>query len=108
MTMGGFTVNLEALEQCRTEVSGQVGPMAAAADDLPAGVGAGSFGDLDGAGKLADAVNAFSEAVGVEIGAASERLSQVGVAVEAVIDSVRGTDQVNARCLTPAGGAGTR
>ncbi len=106
--MGGFTVNVEALEQCRTEVSGQVGPMAAAADGLPASVSAGSFGDLDGAGKLADAVNAFSEAVGVEIGTASERLAQVGVAVEAVIDSVRETDQNNARCLVPAYGVGTR
>jgi hypothetical protein len=103
MTMGGFAVNLEALEQCRTEVSGQVGPMAAAGDGLPAGVSAGSFGDLDGAGKLADAVHAFSEAVGVEIDKASERLAQVGVAVEAVIDSVRQTEQSNALCLTPAG-----
>jgi hypothetical protein len=101
--MGGFTVNLEALEQCRTEVSGQVGPMAAAADDLPAGVSAGTFGDLDGAGKLADAVNAFSDAVGAEIGKASERLAQVGVAVEAVIDSVRETEQANTLCLTPVG-----
>jgi hypothetical protein len=100
--MGGFAVNIEALEQCRTEVTGQVGPMAAAGDDLPAAVSAGTFGDLDGAGKLADAVNNFAEAVGVEIGKASERLSQVGVAVEAVIDSVRGTDQNSALCLTPA------
>lgn len=100
--MGGFTVNVEALEQCRTEVSGQVGPMAAAGDDLPAGVSAGSFGDLDGAGELADAVNAFSDAVGIEIGKASERLTQVGVAVEAVIDSVRATDQNNVRRLVPA------
>lgn len=100
--MDGFTVNFEALEQCRTELSGQAGPMAAAADSLPAGVGAGSFGDLDGAGALADAVNAFSEAVGTEIDKASERLAQVGVAVEAVIDSVRETDRVSARCLTPA------
>lgn len=99
--MTGFIVNIEALEQCRTEVSGQVGPMAAAADGLPAGVSAGSFGDLDGAGKLADAVNAFTEAVGIEIDKASERLGQVGVAVEAVIDSVRGTEQNNALCLTP-------
>jgi hypothetical protein len=99
--MTGFIVNFEALEQCRTEVSGQVGPMAAAADGLPAGVSAGSFGDLDGAGKLADAVNAFSEAVGIEIDKASERLGQVGVAIEAVIDSVRGTDQNSALCLTP-------
>lgn len=102
MTMGGFTVNLEALEQCRTEVSGQVGPMAAAADGLPTGVSAGSFGDLDGAGKLADAVNAFSDAVGVEIGKASERLTQVAAAVEAVIGSVRESDLNSARCLTPA------
>lgn len=100
--MSGFTVNIEALEQCRTEVSGQVGPMAAAADGLPAEVSAGSFGDLDGAGKLADAVNAFSEAVGVEIGAASERLTQTGTAVEAVIDTVRETDLNSALCLTPA------
>jgi len=100
--MDGFTVNFEALEQCRTEVSGQAGPMAAAADGLPAGVSAGSFGDLAGAGALADAVNAFSDAVGVEIGKASERLTQVGAAVEGVIDSVRATDQNNVRCLTPA------
>jgi hypothetical protein len=102
MAMDGFTVNFEALEQCRTEVSGQVGPMAAAADGLPAGVSAGSFGDLEGAGALAGAVSAFSEAVGVEIGKASERLAQVGAGVEAVIDTVRGTDQNNARCLAPA------
>jgi chorismate synthase len=102
MAMDGFTVNFEALEQCRTELSGQTGPMAAAADGLPTGVSAGSFGELDGAGQLADAVNAFAEAVGVEIGKASERLTQVGAAVEAVIDTVRGTDQNNARCLTPA------
>ena len=100
--MGGFTVNVEALEQCRTEVSGQAGPMAAAADNLPAGVSAGAFGDLEGAGALADVLNAFTEGVGVEIGKASERLAQVGVAVEAVIDSVRETDRVSARCLTPA------
>ena len=100
--MDGFTVNFEALEQCRTEVSGQTGPMAAAADGLPGGVSAGSFGDLEGAGQLADAVNAFSEAVGAEIGAASERLTQVGAGVEAVIDSVRGTEQNNVRCLAPA------
>jgi hypothetical protein len=99
--MTGFIVNFEALEQCRTEVSGQVGPMAAAADGLPADIGAGSFGDLDGAGKLADALNTFAEGVGVEIDKASERLAQVGVAIEAVIDSVRGTDQNNALCLTP-------
>ena len=99
--MSRFTVNIEALEQCRTEVSGQVGPMAAAADGLPAGASAASFGDLDGAGKLADAVNAFTEAVGAEIDKASERLGQVGVAIEAVIDSVRGTDQNSALCLTP-------
>jgi hypothetical protein len=102
MAMDGFTVNFEALEQCRTEVSGQAGPMAAAADGLPADVSAGSFGDLEGAGKLADAVNAFSEALGVEIGKASERLNQVGGAVEAVIDSVRATEQNNVRCLAPA------
>ena len=42
------------------------------------------------------------EAVGTEIDKASERLAQVGVAVEAVIDSVRETDRVSARCLTPA------
>lgn len=102
VTMDEFTVNFEALEQCRTEITGQAGPMAAAADDLPAGLSAGSFGDLEGAGSLADAVNAFSEGVGVEIGKASELLTQVGVAVEAVIDTVRGTDQTNALCLTPA------
>ncbi len=101
--MTGFIVNFEALEQCRTELSGQAGPMAAAADGLPAGVSAGSFGDLDGAASLADAVNAFSEAVGVEIDKAGERLAQVGVAVEAVIDSVRETEQANALCLTPVG-----
>jgi hypothetical protein len=102
MAMDGFTANFEALEQCRTEVSGQAGPMAAAADGLPAGVSAGSFGDIEGAGGLADAVNAFSEAVGTEIGKASERLTQVGTAVEAVIDSVRETEQNNVRCLAPA------
>lgn len=100
--MDEFSVNVEALEQCRTEMSGQAGPMAAAGDGLPAGVSAAAFGDLEGAGGLVDAVNAFSEAVGVEIGRASELLAQAGVAVEAVIDSVRGTDLNNARCLTPA------
>lgn len=100
--MDEFTVNFEALEQCRTELTGQAGPMASAADVLPAGVGAGTFGDLAGAGALADAVNAFSDVVGTEIGKAAELLTQVGVAVEAVIDSVRATDQNNVRCLTPA------
>ncbi len=100
--MDEFTVNFEALEQCRTELTGQAGPLAAAGDELPAGVGAGSFGDLDGAAAVADAVNAFSAAVGTEIDKGAALLAQVGVAVEAVIDSVRGTDQNNVRCLTPA------
>ncbi|MGB3444783.1 MAG: hypothetical protein WBA97_39100 [Actinophytocola sp.] len=100
--MSGFTVNIEALEQCRTEVSGQVGPMAAAGDDLPAGLSAGTFGDLEGAGALADAMNAFAEGVGAEIAAASERLTQVAAAVEAVIGTVRETDMNSARCLTAA------
>lgn len=100
--MGEFAVNIEALEQCRTEISGQAGPMAAAADGLPAGVGAGSFGDLEGAARLADAVNAFADGVGVEIGKAGELLVRIGVAVEAVIDSVRETERTNVRCLTPA------
>jgi uncharacterized protein YukE len=100
--MDEFAVNFEALEQCRTEMSGQAGPMASAADELPANVGAGAFGDLEGAGALADAVNAFSQTVSAEIGKAAGLLTQVGVAVEAVIDSVRETDQTNVRCLTPA------
>ncbi|OLF07013.1 hypothetical protein BLA60_29610 [Actinophytocola xinjiangensis] len=100
--MDGFTVNYEALEQCRTELSGQAGPMAAAGDGLPTGVSAGSFGDLAGAGALADAVTALSYAARDEIDTASERLTQVGVAVEAVIDSVRETDRDRARSLTPA------
>jgi high-affinity Fe2+/Pb2+ permease len=98
----GFNVDLEALEQCRTEVAGQVGPMASAADGLPAGVSAGAFGSLDGAGALADAVNGLVESVAGEIGTASARLEQVAAAVEAVIDTTRGTDQNSACMLTPA------
>ena len=100
--MDGFTVNLEALEQCRTEVAAQVGPMASAADGLPAGVDAGSFGGLDGAGPLADAVNSLVKTVDGEIGTASALLEQAAAAVEAVIDTVRGTDQHSACLLTPA------
>lgn len=100
--MDGFSVNLEALEQCRTEVAGQAGPMAAAADGLPIGVSASWFADLDGAAALADAVNAFTETVGGEIDKASERLAQIAAALEAVIDSVRETDQHGARVLAPA------
>jgi hypothetical protein len=98
----GFDVNLEALEQCRTEVAGQVGPMAAAADDLPAGVSAGAFGDLDGAGALAEAVNGLLQTVGSEIDTASGRLERVAAAVEAVIDTVRGTDKNHAHVMAPA------
>jgi high-affinity Fe2+/Pb2+ permease len=98
----GFNVDLEALEQCRTEVAGQVGPMASAADGLPAGVSAGSFGGLDGAGALADAVNGLVETVGGEIGKASALLEQVAGAVEAVVDTVRGTDQNTACVMAPA------
>lgn len=101
--MDGFDVNFEALEDCRTEVAGQVGPMAAAADGLPTGVSAGSFGGLDGAGALADAVGSLVETVGGEIGKASARLEQVAAAVEAVIDTVRGTDQNSAHLMTPVG-----
>jgi hypothetical protein len=102
MVMDGFTVNVEALEQCRTEVAGQAGPTAAAADGLPTGVSAGSFGDLEGAGALADAVNALVETVGGEIDQGSTRLTQVAAALEGVIDSVRATDQNGARALAPA------
>lgn len=102
MIMDGFSVNFEALEQCRTEVAGQAGPMAAAADGLPAGVGADWFGDLEGAAALADAVNHVADTAGIEIGKASERLEQVGAALEGVIDSVRETDQNSARSLAPA------
>ena len=100
--MDGFNVNLEALEQCRTEVAGQVGPMASAADGLPAGVSASAFGGLDGAGPLADAVNNLVETAAGEIGTASARLEQVAAAVEAVIDTTRGIDQNSACLLTPA------
>lgn len=100
--MDGFTVNVEALEQCRTEVAGQTGPTAAAADGLPANVGAGAFGDLDGAAALADAVNAVVDTVGGEIDQGSARLTQVAGALEAVIDSVRETDRNNATALAPA------
>jgi len=100
--MDGFSVNFEALEQGRTEVAGQVGPMAAAADGLSAGESAGSFGDLDGAAALADAVNSFATTVVGEIGKASELLGQVAAALEAVIDSARETDQNSARSLAPA------
>jgi hypothetical protein len=101
--MDGLEVDFEALEQCRIEVAGQPGPMASAADGLPAGVSADSFGGLDGAGALADAVNALAGTVGGEIEQASARLEQVGGALQAVIDSVRETEQNNAQSLTPAG-----
>jgi hypothetical protein len=102
MGMDGFDVNLEVLEECRTEVAGQVGPMASVADGLPSGVSAASFGGLDGAGPLADAVNGLVETVGGEIGKASAQLEQVAAAVEAVIDTVRGTDKNHARVMAPA------
>lgn len=102
MGVDGFDVNLEALEQCRTEVAGQVGPMASVADELPAGVSAGAFGGLEGAGALADAVNGLLQTVDGEIGTASTRLEQVAAAVEAVIDTVRGTDKNHARVMAPA------
>jgi hypothetical protein len=98
----GFDVNLEALEQCRTEVAGQVGPMASVADGLPAGVSASAFGDLEGSGALADAVNGLVKTVGGEIDKASTQLGQVAAALEAVIDTVRGTDKNHARVLAPA------
>jgi high-affinity Fe2+/Pb2+ permease len=102
MGVDGFDVNLEGLEQTRTEVAGLVGPMASAADGLPAGVSAGAFGGLDGAGALADAVNGLVETAGGEIGTASARLEQVAAAVEAVIDTVRGTDKNHACVMAPA------
>ena len=76
--------------------------MASAADGLPSGVSADSFGGLDGAGALADAVNGLVGTVDDEIGKASAQLEQVAAAVEAVIDTVRGTDRNHARLMAPA------
>lgn len=101
--MDGLDANFEALEQCRIEVTGQVGPMAAAGDGLPADVGADAFGGLDGAGALANAVNSLVQGIGGEIDQASSKLEQVGVALQAVIDTVRATEQDTAATLTPAG-----
>ena len=99
--MDGLDANFEALDQCRVEVTGQTGPMAAAADGLPADVSADSFGRLAGAGALADAVNSLAGTVGGEIDSASTRLDQVGTALQAVIDTVRETEQENAQSLAP-------
>ena len=101
--MDGLDANYEALEQCRVEVTGQVGPMAAAGDGLPADVSADGFGGLDGAGELANAVNSLAKTAGDEIDQASTKLEHVGVALQAVIDSVRATEQCTAESLTPAG-----
>jgi hypothetical protein len=101
--MDGLDANFDALDQCRIEVTGQVGPMAAAADGLPADVGADAFGGLDGAGALANAVNSLTQSFGGEIDQASKKLEQVGVALQAVIDNVRATEQQTAETLTPAG-----
>jgi hypothetical protein len=101
--MDGLDANFEALDQCRVEVTGQAGPMAAAGDGLPADVSADSFGGLDGAGALANAVNSLAQAVGGEIDQASSKLEHVGVALQAVIDGVRATEQSTTDALTPAG-----
>lgn len=102
--MDGLDVNFETLEQCRVEVTGQAGPLAAAGDGLPADVGADVFGGLEGAGALAQAVNSVSQSVGDEIECGSDRLEQVGIALDAVITSVRETEANNAQSLVPAGG----
>lgn len=102
--MSGLDVNFEALEQARMEVDGQVGPMAAAGDGLPADVDAGAFGGLNGAQALTDAVHSLAGSLGGEIDNASKRLEQVAVALDAVISSVRETEENNAQSLVPAGG----
>jgi methyl-accepting chemotaxis protein len=100
--MDGLDANFEALEQCRMEISGQVGPVAAAADGLPSGITADAFGGLQGAGAFAEAVNALAGGIGGEIEQASKRLEQVAAALDATISTVRETEQNNAQSLAPA------
>lgn len=101
MSMDGLDANFEALEQCRMEISGQVGPMAATGDDLPEGFAADAFRGLDGGGAVAEAVNALAKNVGGEIDQASSRLDQVAAALDAAINSLRETEQNNAQSLAP-------
>lgn len=89
------TYHLDAIEHCRTAVAGQVGPLAAAGDDLPVEPPAGVFGDLPGAAELASALSAFCTGIRAQFDAGSDLLDGVNTVLDGIGRSVTDIEDVN-------------
>ncbi|MBC6446738.1 hypothetical protein [Actinokineospora xionganensis] len=98
--MGTVDYNLRAIEQCRTAVGGQAGPMAAAGDTLPRDADAGVFGGLPSSAALAQAVQAIARTASDELDRAGALLGNVDRALDSVGQSVDGTEQAATQSLT--------
>lgn len=92
--------NLQAIEACRTKISGQKGPIEAAGDDLPTELSADMFGTVDSAQSMASAVTGFASTVQTQLSAASTLFNQVDAALDAVGQSVRNTERAGQQNFT--------
>ncbi|GGM47068.1 hypothetical protein GCM10012275_17680 [Longimycelium tulufanense] len=100
MTVSQF--NNEALDQCRTTVSGQAGQYGALGDGFPArGGDATIFGKLDSSAAFSGAVDEFTGTVRSEFGAAESLLGKIERALDAVHQSVQDVEQEAVRGMTP-------
>ncbi|SHE54831.1 hypothetical protein [Streptoalloteichus hindustanus] len=96
--------NSEALEQCRTTISGQASQFGAIGDGFPNQCGNPSiFGRLDGSAGLSSAVDKFTALVGAEFAAAESLMGKVERALDAVQQSVQQAEDSAVRTMTPAG-----
>jgi hypothetical protein len=91
--------NLEAIEQCRTAVSGLAGPVAAIGDELPKDVGAATFGELPSSGVMASALNALTGKVDTEYDKAGTVLQGVDRALDAIGRTVTEVETGNKQAL---------
>ncbi|GAA3364729.1 MULTISPECIES: hypothetical protein [Saccharopolyspora] len=89
--------NMGALEDCRSALEGKAGPVGAIGDGFEGRhVEAASFGELDAAAGLADAVTKLDETAKQQFDAAEQLLRSVSGALDAVRTSVEDIDRDNA------------
>ncbi|WP_018686670.1 hypothetical protein [Actinokineospora enzanensis] len=97
--MSGANYNLQAIEQCRAAVSGQVGPMAASGDDLPRDAVGSVFGTLPSSAALAEAVRKLAQTASTEVDKAGTLLGTIDRALDAIGQSVTNNEQASAQSM---------
>lgn len=94
--------NLDAMNACMRKVQDYKPLFGSIADEFPqVCTSPAVYGELPSSAAVSGAVDALNDAMHTEFEAAESRLEQAARALDAVVQSVRNTEDSNVRAMTP-------